>query len=306
MLERLTAGIDLPGRDPARDHNAPMEGYYWRFTDADAGRVVIVLCGVCAAPGGRWAVVALAAHPEGLVREAIVPLAGGEPSGFGVRAGDVLRGSLGALRVDLGPEARLDVRLNASVAMTGRALGVGHLLPGLPQYWQPSLLGARVEGEARLGDATVPLTAATAYVERNWGPRFPDRWWWGQAQGFEDDGVCVAFAGGPVLGVPATAVVVRAGGEVLRFPLAAGRDWSLRARSPRYAVTIEGDGAGRSPAILPVPVPSQRRVEPRSEQWLAGRLALTVRRGRRIVFRGESALAGLERGTPRSAEARTR
>jgi len=41
-----------------------MEGYYWRIVDPAAGRVAMVLCGVCAAPDGRWAVVALARHPE--------------------------------------------------------------------------------------------------------------------------------------------------------------------------------------------------------------------------------------------------
>jgi hypothetical protein len=35
---------------------------------------------------------------------------------------------------------------------------------------------------------------------------------------------------------------------------------------------------------------------PASRQALAGRLALTVRRGQRTLFAGESLLAGLERG----------
>jgi hypothetical protein len=42
-------------------------------------------------------------------------------------------------------------------------------------------------------------------------------------------------------------------------------------------------------------VPGRREVEDRSHQYLAGRLRVVVRAGRRTVFSGESALAGLER-----------
>ena len=48
--------------------------------------------------------------------------------------------------------------------------------------------------------------------------------------------------------------------------------------------------------MLDVPVPGERRTLPRSHQHLAGRLALTVHRGGRLLFRGESTLAGLEHG----------
>jgi hypothetical protein len=42
-----------------------MEDYYWRVVDAEAGSVIIVLCGVCRGAGESWAAVALAAHPGG-------------------------------------------------------------------------------------------------------------------------------------------------------------------------------------------------------------------------------------------------
>ena len=85
-------GADPPFGDPRRAHGVRFEGYYWRFTDAGAGRVVIVLCGVCRDAAGTWAVVALAAHPEGLVRSRLVPVARADPHGLGVEAGAVLRG----------------------------------------------------------------------------------------------------------------------------------------------------------------------------------------------------------------------
>jgi tocopherol cyclase len=143
---------------------------------------------------------------------------------------------------------------------------------------------------------------AVVYAEKNWGPRFTEHWWWGQAQAFEGADACVAFAGGRVLGGAPTGVVVRIEDRVLRLapPFAQLRTsigdaaWRVRARSARWDVELEGEGVG-SPAVLPVPVPGERRVEPRSQQYLAGRLRAEVRRGGRVWWIGESSLAGLER-----------
>jgi hypothetical protein len=298
-------GADPPYGDPRRAHGVPFEGYYWRFTDAAAGRVVIVLCGVCRDAEGTWAVVALAAHPGGLVRSRLVPVARDDPRALGVEAEGVLRGTAEALHVDLGPDARLDVALRAPQAWPARAfggIGAPQIVPGLPQYWHPHLLGARVEGEARLGETTVDLSGATAYAEKNWGPAFTEHWWWGQAHGFPGADACVAFAGGRIaLGAP-TSIVVAVEGRLLRLapPFArmtasvGAAGWRVRGRSARHEVEVEGEAIG-APAVLPVPVPGRREVEDRSHQYLAGRLRVVVRRGRRTLFAGESALAGLER-----------
>jgi hypothetical protein len=63
-------GADPPFGDPARDHGAPMEGYYWRLVHPDEGWVMVWLCGVCRGRSGSWATVALAAHPGGFLRHA--------------------------------------------------------------------------------------------------------------------------------------------------------------------------------------------------------------------------------------------
>src|SRR5918998_5575987 len=81
------AGADWPFGDPRRAHGVAMEGYYWRLWDDRSGRSVMALCGVCrAADGGRWAVVALAAHPGGLVRWVNASAAWADPAGLGVAA----------------------------------------------------------------------------------------------------------------------------------------------------------------------------------------------------------------------------
>ena len=284
-------GADLPYADLGADRGTPFEGWYWRFSDPVSGRVVIALCG-----GMRtWALGALAAHPGYLVEQAV--------------AGGVAEVMTGPAAVRAGA-SRVEVELRDAVPWPRRALGAlgpAHLLPWMPQYWQPLVLRATAHGEAVVRGERIAIDGWHAYHEKNWGPSFAGDWWWGQAHlGEEAD---VAFAGGRLLGpLAATAVVVRVGEEVIALaPPALVRTsmgegtWSVRGRSVRHSVEIEAEG-GR-PHVLPVPA-GDRVVEPRSHQILAGRLALTVRRGRRTLLRAETGLAGLERGfsAPQRAE----
>jgi hypothetical protein len=149
------------------------------------------------------------------------------------------------------------------------------------------------------------LEGATAYVERNWGNGFPPVWWWGEAHDFGGDPVTVAFAGGPALGpLRATAVVVHVGGRLVRLgePVIAGvraevgpGRWLLRGRS-LTGTRLEIEGSGDTAHVLDVPVPHERRVVPWSHQHLAGRLRVRVTHRSRLVYEGESELAGLELG----------
>jgi hypothetical protein len=310
------AGADLPFGDPARDHGAALEGYYWRLVHPEAGWVIVWLCGVCRGRGGSWATVALAAHPDSFLRHARLEPAAGDLAGFGARAGDVFRGSLDELHVRMGDDAWIEARLRPRVMWPRRALGalgLGHVVPGLAQYWQPVLLAAEIEGEACIGGRRLRLEGAHAYAEKNWGPGFAGRWWWGQADAFPDRDVGVAFAGGrlPMLGVSTspTAVVLRLGGRVERFvpPFARVRvavgsqGWRVQVRAPRHRLELEGDADGEEPHLLPVPDVSNGRVDFRSQQLLAGRLRLRVDRGRRMLFDAVSPLAGLELGNPARA-----
>ena len=314
------AGADPPFWDPARDHGGAFEGYYWRFVDRSAGRVVIALCGLTVTAGERWAVVAVAAHPWGVVHETILREASAERAGLGVRAGAGLAASGGAseatisgsdreLEVELPPALSLRARIHGPRRFPRRALGgsgVAQLVPGLPQYWQPHLMGGRVSGELRLDGEAIPLDGASAYVEKNWGSSFPGRWWWGQADDFDED-ACVAFAGGPIglagATIAPTLVAIRLGDRFLSLapPLArtvaavGERGWRIRSRSPRYVVELEGDDPAASAVALPVPRPDRVATEPRSHQALAGRLRVAVRRDGRALLEGESRLAGLER-----------
>jgi len=285
-----------------------MEGYFWRFTQAAAGRVAIVMCGVNRSRDGeRWAFVGLATHPEGFFRWAAVQDAHADAAGYGVRAGAAFSAGPDHVHLDLGPDCRLESALAAPVAWPRRAfgaLGGAHALPGLSQYWHPHVFAADVRGSVIAGPAAYRLDGAGAYAEKNWGGGFPDRWWWGQAHDFGAP-VSVAFAGGPVgLGrarLDATSAIVRLDGTVLRcrppaaVELGAG-SWRLRARAGAHRVELEGAADPATARALTVPVPAERRAVDRSQHHLAGALQLRVTRRGRVVFAGESALAGLERG----------
>jgi hypothetical protein len=321
MLTRYRAtGADLPFMDPRGYHGVAMEGYFWRITHVSSGTVLVVLAGVNRdGTGETWGTVGLAGHPGRFARSVAVDEASGAVRGIGVWAGEdgrtALRATDRSLVVDLGPDARVGVRFSEPVGWPrGGAfggIGAAQAIPGLSQYWHPHLLGGRVSGSARLGDREVDLDGATVYAEKNWGRGgFPPAWWWGQAQGFEREDVCVAFAGGRAgIGraqVLSTALVVRVGDEVVRAvrPLhpmrvdVSARMWRLVARTTRYEIALEGRANGTPPHALPIPLAPQRRnLERAAAQYLAAEVRVVLRRGRRVVFRGASALAGLERGS---------
>jgi hypothetical protein len=291
-----------------------MEGYFWRFTDARSHRVIVALCGVSRAADGHWATVGLAAHPGGFTRQIDVQTAGADDARLGAWAGvREFAASADRVQVDLGPDARLDVRLRDCHVYRTRPFGgsgAAHVIPGLNQYWHPHVLGGRADGQVILDEETIELQDAEVYAEKNWGRGgFPGRWHWGQAQAFDRPDVCVAFAGGDVeLGpvrLSATALVVRLGADVIRLgnPLLApvtadvdGERWALRGRGPRWSVELEGGAPRASAHVLQVPLPTERRSVNAALEHLAADVRLVVRRRGRVQFAGESSLAGLEVG----------
>lgn len=326
-------GADLPFQDPVRSHpGVAMEGYFWRVTDAAAGRSLIALVGVNRGPSGPWATVGLATS-EGFLRTAALPGAEAAPHGLGARGGRrssggwTVEGTARRLTVDLGPRARVDLALEPLHRWPRRGLGgssVFQVVPHLNQYWHPWLLGGRATGTAVVGDRTWRLDGAQVYGEKNWGAEgFPDAWWWGQAHGFAEPGACLAFAGGQVaarpLGMPlrteVTALVVRLpSGRVLRLgdpgltPVGAAvtdESWRLRGvdRTGGWRVEVDGSAPLGAAHVLPVPLPSQGRNTPGALEHLSGTVEARVAHRGREVWRGTSYLAGLEHGGLARAEA---
>ena len=310
-LDRLyrRSGANLPFADPVPSHGAEMEGYFWRVTDVEHKRVVVALCGVNRHRDGDWATVALATHPGGFVRSAVLDHAYASPDRFLVEAGDgAFRATASSLHLDLGPDARAELEFTNAIAWP-HAFGGGGIFSAVPflgQYWHPHMLDGSATGEISLADETWAINDSQLYAEKNWGAGFPLRWWWGQAHGFDRRDVCVAFGGGLLTAGPlsrsVSGVVVLLGKDVIRLtpPFSRvscetdGRTWEVNAKGHGYHVGIRGT-ADHAAHVLPVPLPEQRRNAATDFQHLAGTLVLEV--SGRAEFRGTSELAGLEIGS---------
>ena len=316
MLSRYRAtGADLPFGDPLPAHGVRMEGYFWRFTQPTTGQVVVALNGVNRADDGTWATLGLAGLRGGFLRTVAHPDGWADPAVLGAHAGAAFHGDADRVRVDLGTDARLDVRITRPVPWSRRMFGGSshfQAVPGLNQYWHPWLLGGRAEGTATLGDEVWDLTGAQVYAEKNWGAGgFPEAWWWGQAHGFAEPGACVAFAGGVVtarrLRVEVTALVVllpdgtliRLGNPgtspVVRAAASEGR-WSLHGRNALWTVDVLAEAHPDAAHVLPVPLPVERRNVAGAVEHLGGTLEVEIRRRGRHYWSGRSSLAGLEVG----------
>ncbi len=308
------SGADAPWGDPVRAHGVAMEGYFWRFSDAASGRVVIALIGVNRGPDGPWSTLGVAAHPTGHLVTLVHPEGSAVPHDLGASAGEAFVGTRDRLHVDLGPQTRLDVEVRDATPWPRASLGgssIFQAVPALNQYWHPWLLGGRAFGEVTVGEETWDLDGWQVYGEKNWGKGgFPDSWWWGQAQGFAEEDACVAFAGGEVTAGPlrttVTGLVVHLpGGQLIRLgdpvvsPVSAEVSddrWLLHGRGFGWEVDVEGLGDLGAAHVLPVPLPAERRNVAGAIEHLGATLRVDVRRRGRPVWSGESRVAALEHG----------
>ena len=237
------------------------------------------------ARAGAWALVTLAAHPGRFARSAIEAPVAPDPAGFGVRAGRRAarrprprRGRPrpgGAAGRDAGrcgavPAGRVRrARAGARWCPASRSTGTR-------SCWRPACAGRR----ASAGRPS-RLDGAVAYAEKNWGRAFPGRWWWGHAGRSparrSRSPSPAGRSGSRAPGSRRPRWWSGSGDEVLasrrRRAAAAwrvgGGAWRVAARGPGVAVDLEGDAAGAEPHVLEVPVPGERRTDPRSRQHLA-------------------------------------
>lgn len=322
-----STGADAPFGDPRAAHGVAMEGYFYRVTHQESGRVVIALLGVNRGPDGPWATIGYGSTVAGGASTLEIRAADGawaDPVRLGARSGDAFVGDASGVRVDLGDGARMHLEIEDAVPWPHRAFGgssIFQTVPALNQYWHPWLLGGRARGWAEIGDERWDLDGGQVYGEKNWGREgFPGSWWWGQAQAFDDPGVCVAFAGGQVHAGPlrteVTALVVRLpDGRVVRLgdpvvsPVRAevsDDEWRLSGKGFGWRIDVLGRAPLARAHVLPVPLPSESRNTAGALEHLTGELEVTVRRRGRLVWRGKSTLAALEHGSLDRAEAELR
>ena len=199
------------------------------------------------------------------------------------------------LRVDLGPDARLDVALGerrelaaARVRRARRRTGGAGAAPVLA----PAPARRPGVASARLGGEEVALDGAPVYAEKNWGAAFADHWWWGQA--FPEPDVCVAFAGGRIAwghgaradggrraGRRPRCVAARAAGRADGDAASDGAGGSA-ARSPRLDGEIEGEAAHAAADAAGAAAGRAGARAALAPACSPGALAVTLRRGRRV------------------------
>jgi tocopherol cyclase len=292
-----------------------MEGYFWRFTDTASQRAIISLIGVQTSSAGTWALAGLGAHPGQFWRQAVLPEVKARRRGPGARSGNTFFGDDRRVVVNLGPDAHLDVTLSDLKPWPQQRPFGGsswfQMIPGLNQYWHPWLLGGHATGTATIGGETWQLNNADVYAEKNWGSDgFPHSWWWGQAQGFAEPDVCVAFAGGEVTAGPlrteVTGLVVRLpDGTLLRLgnpvtsPVRAtitDDSWVLSGRNRSWQVEVQGYAPLADALVLPVPLVEEHRAAPGALEHLGATMSVQVKKYGRLIWEGTSRLAGLEHG----------
>lgn len=281
-----------------------MEGYYWRFVHD--GGVAVALCGVTSRTGGAaTGRVAVALDPADVTVVDAGPVAA-DARTLGLDIPGVLTASASRLHVRFASRRSLEISTAGPPGWSRRlgGLGLAGAVPGLGQYWHPYLLGARGVATIRDDDG-VRRYDGLVYAEKNWGPSFPAQWWWLEAHA-PDTALAVAgglLAVGPVA-VPATALVLRHGGRLLRVVPPTGAVtarvgegvWRFTARTATDTVHVEGRGDPRGPAPLPLPPRPGVADGAHVGQHLAGDVGVVWRRGRRVLLDTVIAPAGMEHG----------
>jgi hypothetical protein len=268
---------------PRPSHGAEMEGYFWRATDlevsARAGRAVRGQPPPRRGLGDR--------RDRGRTRR-LRPLGACSPGRTRRRTGSGSPPATARSRPTPTGSRWTSVRMPASSSRsTDRWAGHGALggggvfsaVPFLGQYWHPHLLGGGASGTAP-GEDTWTVRDAEVYAEKNWGAGFPERWWWGQAHGFDRPDVCVAFSGGVLTAGPVAADRRR------------GRGAHRRARDPPHAAVVPGAQPGGRRTLAGA---RPRRRLPGPSSW-------GPRRGHRTCCRSRSRRAPQRRHRPRAPD----
>ena len=314
------------GRPAARAPGVRMEGYFWRFTDPASGRVLIALCGVNRARDGFWSTLGVARAPDGLPADGRASRGLGRPGGARRARGRRVRR---ARRPADGRPRR--GRAASTCASATRCRGRGARSAGRASSRpcrRSTSTGIRgCSAAARSGSATVggerwDLDGWQVYAEKNWGAGgFPEAWWWGQAQGFDDPGALRRVRGRED---PLRPAAHRGDG---RRRAAAGRPAAAARRPGRLADARAGHATSRGRCARAARAGRSRSRAPRRSaartccrcrcrssaatcpgaiEHLGGRMDVVVAERGREVWRGTSRLAALEHGGIERAVAEAR
>ncbi|MBC8122249.1 MAG: tocopherol cyclase family protein [Gemmatimonadaceae bacterium] len=184
-------------------------------------------------------------------------------------------------------------------------------LPVFEPGWQILMAYGLAEGWIEWRGERYEFTDAPAYGEKNWGGAFPSKWFWVQANQFDDSPGTALVAGGGLRGVlwweeSVAMVGLYHQGQFYNFMpseteidcaiLPWGR-WQISAASDRYRIDVTGKINAEGGIDLLAPTRDGPRFVCRDTLLGEVNVRLARRRGNReILFEGSTRLGGLETG----------
>ncbi len=160
------------------------------------------------------------------------------------------------------------------------------------------------EGSIALNNAPKKDFTASIYMEKTFGKRFPDRWFWLQANHFDDPSAMLSSAGGRVpllfFRIFGFFALFRHKGKTYRFGSFKGSKIKIsdvtdkkvvRFSSLRHTLIVEI--TINRPTVLKGPA-EYGKMELDVHETIDSQVTLTLRKGSTTLFKGTSPLAGVE------------
>ena len=160
------------------------------------------------------------------------------------------------------------------------------------------------EGDISLNNASKKRFTASIYMEKTFGKRFPDRWFWLQANHFDDPSAMLSSAGGHVpllfFRIFGFFALFRHEGKTYRFGSFKGSKVKItdvsekkvvRFSSLRHTLTVEI--TINKPTVLKGPA-EYGKMELAVHETIDSDVKVTLQKGSATVFEGTSPLAGVE------------
>jgi tocopherol cyclase len=178
--------------------------------------------------------------------------------------------------------------------------------------WQVLMAHGLASGWIEWQGTRYSFEQAPTYSEKNWGGAFPEKWFWIQCNGFEDEPDLTLTAGGGRRGVlwwmeSVAMVGIHHRGQFYEFVPWNSRvtwqvqpwgEWQVSACNGDYWVEVEG--RSDRPGGFPIRVPTRQGLIVACWDTLHGNLTLHLwqrtTQGKRLLLKAHSHLAGLEVG----------
>lgn len=166
-------------------------------------------------------------------------------------------------------------------------------------------LDHRIAGRLEVNSQAVDFTEGRGYIEKDWGRAFPSSWIWVQCNHFEVTGVALTASVAIIPWIrgafPGFIIGLHHRGNLFRFATYTGaRILQLSFTDDEVQLTVADRRhelrifARRQPPVGLLHAPSAEGMTRRIGETLAAEVAVSLRKGRQIIFEGHGRHGGLE------------